>query len=102
MIYQAAVAMPLDDSAVATGRLQGQFRIMAAAVGATPDWSTLDVTGPTETPGDPAGGLFEWTARVAFLGGALLDAAPEPTWSRLRAAAADETAPISRSALLAR
>lgn len=78
MIHQAAVAMPQDDRVVATDRLQRQLRVMAAAAGATPDWTTLAVTGPMEMPGAQAGTRFEWTARVAFRGGVLLDEVPDP------------------------
>ena len=47
--------------------------MMAVAAGATPDWSTLEVHGPTPAPGRPDVVWFEWTATVTADGGAELD-----------------------------
>jgi hypothetical protein len=80
LIYRAAVAMPQDDRVVATDQLRRQLRIMAAAAGATLDWTTLAVTGPMEIPGAEAATRFEWTASVAFRGGANLHDLPDPGW----------------------
>jgi hypothetical protein len=64
VIYKAAAALPYDDRHRATSGLRGQLRVMAACVGATPDWATLAVEGPTETPGAHGRTWFEWTATV--------------------------------------
>jgi hypothetical protein len=80
VIYKAAAALPHDDRESATVGLRGQLRIMAAAGGATPDWTTLAVAGPTEMAGTADGTRFEWTARVAVHGVDLVDALPDPNF----------------------
>ncbi len=62
--YQAATALPYDDLVRATAGLRGQLRPMAIADGATPDWSTMAVEGPTETVGRHGVVWFEWTGSV--------------------------------------
>src|SRR4051794_12264440 len=94
LIYQAAIALPEDNRVAATDRLRGQLRIMASAAGATPDWRTLAVIGPVEMPGSEAGTRFEWTARVAFLGGIVLEAFPDPCMLPARPNA-DDTVPLT-------
>ena len=96
MIYQAAVALPHDDRVVATDQLQRQLRVMAAAAGATPDWTTLAVTGPTDMPDAEAWTRFEWTASVTFRGGAFLGEVPDPDWLPSLSTAEDDTIPIRR------
>jgi hypothetical protein len=68
VIYRAAAALPYDDLQRATAGLRGQLRIMTLADDVTPDWSTLTVEGPTETPGWHGRVWFEWTATVRARG----------------------------------
>ena len=70
---------------------------MAAAAGATPDWTTLDVTGPMELPGAEARTRFEWTASVSFRGGVRLDEVPDPDWLPSLSTAEGDTVPIRLS-----
>ena len=65
MLYTAAAVLPSDDRERATAELRGQLRVIAAAVGSTPDWTTLRVDGPTEFPGWSGGSWFEWSATVS-------------------------------------
>jgi hypothetical protein len=65
MLYRAAAALPNANRKQATAALRGQLRVIAAAVGRTPDWTTLLVDGPTEVPGWQGQSLFEWTATVS-------------------------------------
>jgi hypothetical protein len=51
---------------------------MAAAVDATPDWSTPAVAGPVDMPGVGAHSRFEWTASVAVPGVTAWDDEPDP------------------------
>jgi hypothetical protein len=60
-MYRAAAALPFTDREAAIVGLQGQLTVMAAAAGASPDWSTLSVEGPTVPH---ASGLSEWAATV--------------------------------------
>jgi hypothetical protein len=78
MIYRAAAALPHANRRRATDGLAGQLRIMALAAGATPDWTTLAVTGPTEMAGVQDRARFEWTASVAVRGVSVFDAPPDP------------------------
>ncbi len=64
MIYRAAAALPYPDRDRATAGLRGQLRLMVLAGGTTPDWSTLIVEGPVETPGLHGRVWFEWSASV--------------------------------------
>ncbi len=76
--YVAAAALPYADRERATAGLRGQLRLMALAAAATPDWSTLSVTGPTEVLGARSRTWFEWTATVEVAGGEhLVDASIE-------------------------
>jgi hypothetical protein len=94
VIYKAAAALPHDNREWATDGLRDRLRIMAGAAGATPDWTTLVVTGPTEMDGAPDPTRFEWTASVAVPGGSVLDAPPDPDALLTAWAAADDTMPF--------
>src|SRR3954465_15018330 len=61
---RAAAAVPFEHRHRVVGCLQEQLRVMADAAGATPDWTTLTVTGPVEMPGAEPAARFEWTATV--------------------------------------
>jgi hypothetical protein len=50
---------------------------MVVAAGATPDWTTLAVAGPTEMAGAADGTRFEWAASVAVEGVPLFDGLPD-------------------------
>jgi hypothetical protein len=78
VIYKAAAALAHANRESATAGLRGQLRIMAVAAGATPDWTTLAVAGPTEMAGTEDRMRFEWTASVAVQGVAAFDALPDP------------------------
>lgn len=62
--YRAAAALPYDDHERAAACLRGQLRFMARIDGAAPDWTTLEIEGPTESLGLRGGTWFEWTATV--------------------------------------
>ncbi|MGY1778759.1 hypothetical protein [Geodermatophilus sp. SYSU D01036] len=64
MTYRATTALPYDDRERATAGLRGHLRLMTAANGAVPDWSTLQVDGPTEAVDRHGATWFEWTATV--------------------------------------
>jgi hypothetical protein len=86
VIYQAAAALPHDDRRSAAAGLRGQLQIMVMAAGATPDWTTLAVVGPTEMAGAADGTQFEWRASVAVQGVPVFDALPDadlvqPVWT---------------------
>jgi len=93
-IYQAAAALPHRDRGRATEGLRAQLTIMAAAAGVTPDWSTLDVTGPTERTGTQQGARFEWRGRVAMCGSSHLVALPDPDAFLQPPAANGDTVPF--------
>jgi hypothetical protein len=67
---------------------------MALAAGLTPDWSTLAVTGPTETTGTQHGARFEWTGRVAMRGSSPLVGIPDPDVLLQQPVVSDETVPF--------
>lgn len=92
--YKAAAALPYDDRERAATGLRGQLRLMAIAGGAIPDWSTLEVAGPTELRGLNGDTWFEWHGSVRARDGELLE---EPTdgWARPDRSA-EETAPFAR------
>ncbi|MGY2084003.1 hypothetical protein [Blastococcus sp. SYSU DS0539] len=100
-MYRAAAALPSDDRTRVTAGLRRQLRVMAAAAGADPDWSTLRVEGPAPGEEYRGTGLSEWTATVVVPGDrgmlddrlidALLPAAPQR-----RAAPPEETSPLAR------
>jgi hypothetical protein len=93
--YKAAAALPYDDREHAAPALRGQLRIMAIAGGATPDWSTLEIAGPTEMPGLHGGiSWFEWHGSVRTRNGELLE---EPSGGMARPdRSAEQTAPLAR------
>jgi hypothetical protein len=64
MTYRAKAALPYLDSERAVLGLRGQLWTLAAGEGATPDWSTLSVTGPEEVIGRHGVTWYEWTAAV--------------------------------------
>jgi hypothetical protein len=78
VILRAAAALPDDDRETAIETLRDQLRVMAAAAGCTPDWTTLTVTGPTEMPGADERTRFEWAASIAVHGSPAPDALPDP------------------------
>lgn len=94
-IYQAVAALPHKNRGQATEGLRDQLTIMALAAGLTPDWSTLAVTGPTETTGTQHGARFEWTGRVAMRGFSLLAALPDPDVFPHHSSASDATVPFA-------
>ena len=65
MLYRAAASLPTEDAEQATAELRGQLRIIAGAVGSTPDWTTFRVDGPTHVPGWDGPSRFEWSATVS-------------------------------------
>ena len=93
-IHQAAAALPHRNRGRATEALRDQLTIMALASGLTPDWSTLDVTGPTEMTGTQQGARFEWTGRVAMHGSSPLVALPDPDAFPQHPAANGDTVPF--------
>ena len=98
-MYRAAAAVPFDDRDRVIAGLRGQLRVMAAAAGADPDWSTLRVQGPVERGSDHDTGLSEWTATVVVTGGspALDDRwidALRPHTARRVGATAEMTSPL--------
>ena len=99
----ARAAYPYVDRQLATAGLRGQLRIMAAAGGGTPDWSTLSVEGPDRATGLHGRILFEWTASVTVVGGRDLTRDPldEDDPSRLSGsdAEAEHTAAMPRATL---
>lgn len=102
MIYQAAAALPHTNREWATYELVNQLRIMTTAAGATPDWTTLTVTGPTEVAGAQERARFEWTASVAARGVvSILDVPPDPDAFPPTRTGEDATLPfrIDRSSL---
>ena len=93
MIYQAAAALPHDNREWAVDGLRSQLRTMAVAAGASPDWTTLAVTGPTEVGGAQERACFEWTARVA-VHGVSADVLRDPDVSPPPGSAEDATVPF--------
>ncbi|MGY1846448.1 MULTISPECIES: hypothetical protein [unclassified Blastococcus] len=99
MMYRAAAAVPFSDRDRVTAGLRGQLRVMAAAAGADPDWSTLRVQGPARPVQGQNTELTEWTATVVVTGGAaalddrLIDAL-RPGVPRRAAASAEATSPL--------
>lgn len=77
MILRAAAALPFDDRERAIDVLRDQLRVMAAAEGGTPDWTTLTVAGPSEMAAAEEETRFEWAASVA-VHGTVLGALPDP------------------------
>ncbi|MCZ2860562.1 hypothetical protein [Blastococcus sp. VKM Ac-2987] len=98
-MYRAAAALPYDDRDRVTAGLRGQLRVMAAAAGADPDWSTLRVEGPARGGEHRGTGLSEWAATVVVSGDrCLLDDrlidALVPAAPRRSAATSEETSPL--------
>ena len=98
-IYQAAAAVPHANSEWATYGLACQLRVMAVAAGATPDWTTLAVTGPTEVAGAQDRARFEWTASVTVHGAGVFDI-PDPDAFPPARTAADATHPFQMDSSL--
>lgn len=73
-LFRAAIALPHDDRRRAVHGLRHQLRVMADAAAASPDWTSLTVTGPTEVAGAAREARFEWTASVAVHGIAFREA----------------------------
>ena len=69
VIYRAAAAYPYVNVEQATTGLREQLRLIALAGGGIPDWSTLNLEGPTESPDQHGRTLFEWTATLSADGG---------------------------------
>lgn len=65
MDFRAAAALPDDDPRRAVEALRHQLLVMAAAEGASPDWTTLTVSGPALMAGAGEDARYEWTASVA-------------------------------------
>jgi len=77
VILRAAAALPHDDGERASVVLSQQLRVMATAAGATPQWTTLTVTGPTEMAGADEETRFEWTALVTVHPNGALETLPD-------------------------
>lgn len=69
MTYKATASYPYIDSAEAVAALRSELRVAAARDGATPDWSTIRVTGPTEVVGARGRVWYEWAATVDLRSG---------------------------------
>lgn len=95
MIYRAAAALPHADRRSATDTLRGQLRIMAVAGRVTPDWTTFDLAGPVECPGELCT-RFEWTACVAVEGTVARDLLAEPDAVPTSGGSAESTMPFPR------
>lgn len=68
MTYRAVTALPYDHLERATAGLRGHLRLIAADDGVTPDWSTLQVSGPTRSLDGRGHTWFEWIATVEGAG----------------------------------
>ena len=62
--FSASAALPYDDLDRATRSLQDELRHALASVDEAPDWSTLEVEGPTEVKGASGRTWYRWTATV--------------------------------------
>ena len=62
--FTATAALPFENRERATAGLRGRLRLLAVADGVTPDWSTLQVTGPTTSLDLRGRTWFEWTGTV--------------------------------------
>jgi hypothetical protein len=58
------VALPYDNLDRATRSLRGELRHALALVDEAPDWSTLEMKGPTEVKGVSGRTWYRWTATV--------------------------------------
>ena len=65
MLYRAAASLPTEDREQASAELRGQLRVIADAVGSTPDWTTFRLNGPTHVPEWGGPSRFEWSATVS-------------------------------------
>ena len=101
-LYRAAAALPFGDRGFAVHGLRNQLRIMARAAHATPDWTTLTVTGPVTIEGAQDRCLFEWTACVAVPGALAWDELPDPEPIVPNGTTADDTAPLGVATQLLR
>lgn len=75
MTYRAKVALHYLDQQRAVAGLRGHLATLAAEAGATPDWSSLQISAPVEVIGARGAVWYEWTATVAAQG----TASPPPT-----------------------
>jgi hypothetical protein len=64
MTYRAKATYPHIAQDRAVLGLRARLQELAAADGATPDWSTLRVVGPGEVVGTRGMVSYEWTATV--------------------------------------
>ncbi|WP_139220542.1 hypothetical protein [Trujillonella endophytica] len=64
MQFAARVSLPVLDEARAVFGLRGDLREQAARHWQVPDWTTLDVTGPTEVVGASGRTWYRWKATV--------------------------------------
>ena len=64
MQFTARTALPYLDEGRAVVGLRGELGEQAAASGQMPDWSTLEVTGPTEVVGASGRTWYRWAATV--------------------------------------
>lgn len=64
MKLTVTTALPYEHRERATAGLRGQLRLVAIGTGATPDWMTLQVTGPRTTVDGRGRTWFEWAATV--------------------------------------
>ena len=62
--FSASAALPYEDLDRATRSLQDELRHALASVDEAPDWSTLEVEGPTEVKGASGRTWYRWTATV--------------------------------------
>ena len=62
--FSASAALPYDDLDRVTRSLRDELRHAFASVDEAPDWSTLEVEGPTEVKGASGRTWYRWTATV--------------------------------------
>ena len=62
--FTARTALPYLDEVRAVSGLREELREQAAAHWQVPDWSTLEVTGPTEVVGASGRTWYRWAATV--------------------------------------
>ena len=64
MQFTARTALPYRDEVRAVAGLREELREQAAAHWQMPDWSTLEVTGPTGVVGTSGRTWYRWAATV--------------------------------------
>jgi|tagenome__1003787_1003787.scaffolds.fasta_scaffold19984154_2 hypothetical protein len=62
--FEASTALPYEHLERATAGLRAQLRAQLLEQGATPDWSTFEVTGPTTSPDGLDRPWFKYRASV--------------------------------------